>query len=58
MWNIFIALMAFTLSIDDVTQLEGNTLTTMFIFTVSLSAPATRMVTVDFATADVTARLS
>jgi hypothetical protein len=41
-----------TISIDDVTQLEGNSGTTTFVFTVTLSNPSWQTVTVDFATAD------
>ena len=44
-----------TISINDVTVAEGNSGTTNAVFTVSLSAPTTQMVTVDFATADGTA---
>ena len=40
------------LSIDDVSQSEGNSGTTAFTFTVSLSAPATAPVTFDIATQD------
>jgi hypothetical protein len=44
------------LVIDDVTQIEGSTLgTTMFLFTVSLSAPGALPVTVKYRTADVAA---
>jgi hypothetical protein len=46
---------AVTLSIDDVTHYEGNSGTTPFVLTVSLSAPATSAVTVKYATADGTA---
>lgn len=45
-----------SLSINDVAQNEGNTGTTTFTFTVSLSAPASSAVTFDIATADVTAQ--
>ena len=41
-----------TISIDDVSQNEGNAGTTAFTFTVSLSAPTGTAVTVDYATAD------
>jgi len=44
-----------TLSIDDVTQDEGNAGTTTYDFTVTLDAPSGRTVTVDWATADGTA---
>ena len=44
-----------TLSVDDVTVLEGNTGTVNAIFTVTLSAPSGRTVTVDYATANDTA---
>jgi hypothetical protein len=44
-----------SLSVSDVTRLEGNNGQTAFVFTVSLSAVASRLVTVRFATADGTA---
>jgi len=44
-----------TLGINDVSQAEGNTGTTAFTFTVTLSAPAATDVTFDIATADGTA---
>jgi hypothetical protein len=44
-----------SLSINDVTLPEGNSGTTSFGFTVSLSAPSTSTVTVKYATADGTA---
>ncbi len=44
------------LSIDDVTVTEGNTGTVAATFTVSSSNPADRVITVDFATADDTAK--
>jgi subtilisin-like proprotein convertase family protein len=44
-----------TLSINNVTQSEGNSGWTAFTFTVSLSAPSTQMITVDFATSNGTA---
>jgi uncharacterized repeat protein (TIGR01451 family) len=44
-----------TLSIDDVSVTEGDSGTTTAAFTVSLSAPSGRTVTVDYATADGTA---
>ncbi len=44
-----------TLSINDVSQNEGNSGATTFTFTVSLSAPAPAPVTFDIATADGTA---
>ena len=44
-----------TLSIGDVTGTEGNSGTTPFVFTVSLSAPTSATVTVSFATANGTA---
>ena len=44
-----------TLSIDNVSQNEGNTGTTAFDFTVSLSAASGQPVTVNYATADGTA---
>jgi hypothetical protein len=44
-----------TLSINDVTQAEGNGGTTTFTFTVQLSSPAPATVTFDIATADDTA---
>jgi chitinase len=40
------------LAISDVSTLEGNTGTTAFVFTVSLSAPSNQAVTVNYATAD------
>jgi hypothetical protein len=47
---------AVSLSINSVSQFEGNSGTTPFVFTVSLSAPATSTVTVSYATADGTAK--
>src|SRR5262249_4772982 len=47
---------AVSLSISSVSQFEGNSGTTPFVFRVSLSAPATSTVTVNFATADGTAK--
>jgi hypothetical protein len=44
-----------TLSINDVSQAEGNAGTTPFTFTVTLSAPSGQAVTVDYATVDGTA---
>jgi hypothetical protein len=44
------------LSISDVSKNEGRRGTTNFIFTVTLSAPSTEIVTVGFATADGTAQ--
>ena len=44
-----------TLSINNVTALEGNSGTTPFVFTVTLSAASGQTVTVDFATANATA---
>ncbi len=44
-----------TISINDVNQTEGNSGTTLFIFTVSLSNPSFQPITVDYATADGTA---
>ncbi len=44
-----------TLSINDVTQVEGDSGTTEFVFTVALSAASGQQVTVAFATADGTA---
>jgi hypothetical protein len=41
-----------TLSIDDVTLAEGNSGTTNFVFTISLSAPSSQIVTVQVQTAD------
>lgn len=46
---------AVSLTIDDVTQDEGNRGTTPFVFTVRLSAPSAATVTVNYATADGTA---
>jgi len=43
------------LSIDDVTMIEGNSGTTTALFMVSLSAPSTQAVTVDFTTGSGTA---
>lgn len=45
-----------TLSINDVSQTEGDSGTTNFNFTVSLSAPSGQIVRVDFTTADGTAQ--
>ena len=45
-----------TLSVNDVSVVEGNAGTTNATFTVSLSAPSGRAVTVDYATADGTAQ--
>src|SRR5205085_5089781 len=47
-----------SLSINDVTLLEGNSGTTNFNFTVTLSAASGQTVTVNFATADGTATVS
>jgi hypothetical protein len=44
------------ISISDVTKKEGNSGTTRFVFTVSLSSAAESRVTVDYATANGTAR--
>ena len=44
-----------SISINDVSQFEGNSGTTSFTFTVSLSAPAGQAVTVNYATANGTA---
>ena len=44
-----------TLSIDDVSHAEGNSGTTTFAFTVTLSGQSSQTVTVDFATANGTA---
>lgn len=41
-----------SISINDVSQLEGNAGTTNFVFTVSLSNPSSQTITVDFATAN------
>ncbi len=41
-----------TLSVDDVTLVEGNAGTTNAVFTVTLSAPSQQPVTVNYATAD------
>lgn len=47
---------ALTITIDDVSQNEGdNNTATQFVFTVRLSQASTQTVTVDFATADITA---
>jgi Calx-beta domain/Cysteine-rich secretory protein family/Domain of unknown function (DUF4114)/SdrD B-like domain len=43
------------ISIDNVSTLEGNTGNTTFNFTVNLSSPSLKLVTVDYATADQTA---
>jgi parallel beta-helix repeat protein len=45
-----------TVSIDDVTQAEGNSGNTQFKFTVTLSAASGQIVSVDYATADGTAK--
>src|SRR5205085_11155214 len=44
-----------TMTISDVTQPEGNILTTPFTFTVTLSSPTSRTISVNYATADGTA---
>ncbi len=44
-----------TVAIGDVSQLEGNSGTTAFVFPVTLSNPTSQTVTVDWATADGTA---
>jgi len=44
-----------TMSINDVTMAEGNSGTTPFVFTVSLSAASGQTITVNYATADGTA---
>jgi hypothetical protein len=41
-----------TISIGDVSQVEGDSGTTSFVFTVTLSNPSWQTITVDFATAD------
>jgi hypothetical protein len=46
------------INIGDVTQQEGNTRNTIFSFTVTLSAPSTQIVRVDYATADDTATVA
>lgn len=46
------------LTIDDVTQAEGNLGKSFFVFTVSLSNPTDQVVTVDYNTADGTATLA
>jgi hypothetical protein len=46
------------LTINDVSKKEGNRGTTSFVFTVSLSAPSGKWVSVNFATADGTAMVS
>src|SRR5207245_7045691 len=45
-------LQAVVMSINDVSHTEGNSGTTAFTFTVSLSAPPLQTVTVSYATAD------
>ncbi|MFC1587864.1 Calx-beta domain-containing protein [Planctomycetota bacterium] len=47
-----------TISIDDVTQAEGNSGTTAFEFTVSLAATSGQTITVDYATSDGTATVA
>src|SRR5438034_941354 len=47
-----------TLAINDVSQNEGNSGTTPFVFTVSLSNASSQTITVDFATADDTATVA
>jgi len=47
-----------SLSINDVSQFEGTSGTSNFVFTVTLSAAATSPVTVDYATADGTATVA
>ncbi len=44
-----------TATIDDVTVIEGDTGTTPAVFTVTLSTPSDRIITIDYATADGTA---
>jgi len=41
-----------TITINDVSRLEGNGGTTLFVFTVTLSNPSWQVITVNFATAD------
>ena len=47
-----------TISINDVSLLEGNSGTTAFVFTVSLSNASSQAITVNFATADGSATLA
>jgi hypothetical protein len=47
-----------TISIDDIRLNEGNSLTSAANFTVTLSAPSTQTVTVNYATADGTATIA
>jgi VCBS repeat-containing protein len=47
-----------TISINDVSLLEGNSGVTSFVFTASLSNPSSQAVTVNFATADGSATLA
>ena len=44
-----------TISIDDVTHAEGNSGTTLFVFTVTLSSTSGRSITIDYSTVDGTA---
>ena len=44
-----------TLAIDNITHAEGNSGTTNFVFTVTLTGPTAQTVTVNYATADGTA---
>jgi Tol biopolymer transport system component len=54
-WSSWLPTPLPSLRINDVSLLEGNSGTTPFTFTVTLSAPSTQTVTVDYATADGTA---
>ncbi len=57
-WTFTTASATPTLTINDVTLAEGNSGSTTFAFTVSLSAPAPSAVTFDIATADGTATIA
>jgi hypothetical protein len=54
--DAFVARVAWTLSVNDVTNAEGTGGTTNFVFTLQLSAPSDGTVTVDFVTLDGTAK--
>jgi hypothetical protein len=47
-----------SISINDVSQVEGNSGTTSFVFTASLSNPSSQTVTVNYSTADGTATVA
>jgi hypothetical protein len=55
-FDAFVAKVAWTLSVNDVTNAEGTGGTTNFVFTLQLSTPSDGTVTVDFVTLDGTAK--